>query len=90
MTMTEREILEYLTTHFVVRNGRNNDKNQYGHLELWWAAKSVHEEASALYNPMMLLASAENSYSLCAMGELRGVIDEARKLLGDGEQGAEK
>lgn len=79
--MTERELLEYLTTHFVVKDGPNKDKNQYGHLELWWAAKSVHEESSALYNPWMLLGTAENSYSLAAMGDLRGVLEVARDML---------
>lgn len=84
--MTEHELLKYLTTHFVVKNGPNNEKNQYGHLELWWAAKSVHEEPSAAYNPWMHLASAENSFNLAAMGDLRGVIEVAGELVrGDRE-----
>lgn len=84
--MTEREILKFITTHFVVRNGPNKDTNQYGHLELWWAAKSVDDKPDALYNPMMLIGDAQNSYSLAAMGELRGAIDAARKLvLGNAE-----
>lgn len=79
--MKEREILEFLATHFIVKNGRNKDTNQYGHLELWWAAKSVNEEPSALYNPWMMLGDAQNSFSLAAMGELRGCLDAARNLL---------
>lgn len=73
----EVDPLEYLTTHFIVKDGPNAGTNQYGHLELWWAAKSVNEEPSAAYNPWMLLGEAQNSYSLVAMGELRGVIAAA-------------
>jgi hypothetical protein len=83
--MTEREVLEFLATHFAVKVGPNKDRNQYGHLELWWAAKSVAEEGSALYNPWMMIGNAENSYSLAAMGELRGALDKARKLCAIGD-----
>ena len=74
-----RAIVDDLATHFVVKDGPNKDKNQYGHLELWWAAKSVAEEASASYNPFMLLASAESSYSLACMNHLAGLIAAARE-----------
>lgn len=77
--MTDRELLNFLATHFIVKNGSNSEKNQYGHLELWWAAESVDVEPNAATNPWLLLTSAEGSYSLAALGELRGVLDEARK-----------
>lgn len=80
--MTDREIVAYLAKHFVVRNGPNSDKSQYGHLELWWAAADVAAESSAMRNPFMLLGTAENSYSLAAMGELRALIDHARENTG--------
>lgn len=76
--MSKDEILAFLATHFIVKVGPNKDKNQYGHLELWWAAKSVNEEPDASFNPWMMLGNAENSYSLAAMGELRGALDAAR------------
>jgi hypothetical protein len=74
------KVVSDLATHFIVKDGPNKDKNQYGHLELWWAAKSVDEEPSASYNPFMLLASAENSYSLACMGHLAGILEAARKI----------
>jgi hypothetical protein len=74
--VSEAEVLEYLATHFVVKDGRNKEKNQYGHLELWWAGKSVHEEPGES-NPWMMLGNAANSYSLAAMGELQAVIRRA-------------
>lgn len=82
--MTERDILEFLATHFIVKDGSNKDKNQYGHLELWWAAKSINEAPDASFNPWMMLGNAENSYSLVAMGELQGALNEARKTIGHG------
>ncbi len=78
--MTEREILEFLATHFIVKDGPNKDKNQYGHIELWWAANSVAEQPDAGRNPWMFLGDAQNSFSLAAMGQLRGALNEARKL----------
>lgn len=74
-------LLTELVTHFTIKDGLRKDKNQYGHLELWWAGKSVEEQPDALTNPWMLLASAENSYSLGRMGHLAGILDSARKLL---------
>ena len=79
--MTEHEILEFLAVHFIVKAGPNKYKNQYGHLELWWAAKSINEEPNASFNPWMMLGNAEDSFSLAAMSELHGALAAARELM---------
>lgn len=75
---TDRDIVEYLARHFVVRNGKM--PGPYGHLELWWASTDANAPADAARNPQMMLGEATNSYSLCAMGELKVLIESARKL----------
>lgn len=80
--MTEREIIEHLVKHFVVKNGPNAVGSQYGHLQLWWAADSVFKEPGALRNPHMMLGSATNSYAVAAMGDLMSLINAAREIVG--------
>lgn len=79
---TERECLEALCRHFIVKDGPNKDTNQYGDLDLWWAAKDVREKPDALYNPWMHLGNACNSFSLGAMGHLADVLAASREALG--------
>ena len=76
--MTDREVVEYLAKHFIVKNGKM--PGPYGNLELWWASNDVRAEPNAMCNPHMRLASVTNSYSLAAMGELKVLIDAAREL----------
>lgn len=74
--MTDSEIVDFLAKHFIVKNARM--PGAYGSLELWWAAADINADAKVLNNPHMQLGAATNSYSLAAMGELKGVIDAAR------------
>lgn len=80
--MTERQIVEYLANHFIVKPGANASESQYGHLELWFAAKSVYEKPHVLYNPWMMIGSASGSLSLVPMEEMRQLIGEAREAAG--------
>ena len=83
--MDLRTPLEELTQHFIVKAGPNKDKNQYGHLELWWAGGSVEDEPNALTNPWMMIADAQSSYSLACMDHLAGILDTARAALKQSE-----
>ena len=77
----QRAALRAFAEHFEVKEGPKKNETQYGHLELWYAAKSVNEEADALHNPKMLMASAESSFSLACMNALGGALDNACGVL---------
>jgi hypothetical protein len=80
--LSERmNILKELATHFVIKKGSRHDTNQYGHLELWQAAKSVNEKPDSMYNPWTCLASAENGYTLACMSHLNDLIERSREVL---------
>ncbi len=71
--------VEALARHFIVQDGPNAATSQYGHLELWWAAKSVTEPPDAMKNPWMMLGEARGSYSLAPMAELQGILQSLRR-----------
>lgn len=73
--------MEPFAKHFIVKPGPKAATNQYGHLELWWAASSVNDAPDAGKNPWMLLAAANNSYELAAMSELGGALEASRSAL---------
>jgi hypothetical protein len=85
-----RAVLVVFTTHFVVKDGSNKERNQYGHLELWFAARSVHEEADAIRNPWMLIGSAEGSFSLACMNVLASALVNADAALSQSAPPAEQ